>query len=189
MVDNSLRRAHCPGMYQLGADPRVVKATLPPGRRGTAETLRTMRSLAQAGARDVTVREAAVKIVRAAGVVGHDFTGELRALFEYVRDSIRFTRDTSGVELLQGARYTLEHGFGDCDDKATLLAALLGSIGNRAGLAFRAIATGGPGFSHVYPVVLVGGRTLALDATYTDTALGSEYPNPSQIMDMPVWPT
>jgi len=176
-------------MYQLGADPRVAKSQLPPGRAGTRATLQTMQRLAQDGARDVTVREAAVGIVRAAGIVGHDFDGEIRALYEYVRDRIRFTRDMDRVELLQGARYTLEHGFGDCDDKATLLAALLGSIGHRAGIKLRAIGTGGDGFSHVYPVVSAAGRTLALDATHADTALGWEYPHPSQTMDVPVWPT
>lgn len=169
-------------------DRRVMRSTIPAGHAGTVATLHVMRQLAHQGARDLAVREAAVRIVRAAGVQGHDFLGEIRALYNHVRDRVRFTRDIADVETLQAPRYTLTYGFGDCDDKATALAALLGSIGHRAGIFFRAVGTGS-GFSHVYPVVHAGGSTLALDATHAGTPLGWELPRSALRLDFPVWPT
>jgi transglutaminase-like putative cysteine protease len=58
----------------------------------------------------------------------YDRMGEVKALHAFVRDSIRYTNDPAGVELLQTPKATLEIGTGDCDDKSTLLAALLQSI-------------------------------------------------------------
>lgn len=170
-----------PPMY-LG-ETRVQRGQLSPGPAGTAQTLAIMRRLAIEGAKDVTVREAAVGIIRRAGVIGHDFAGELRALFNFVRDRIRFTRDPAGAELLQAPRYTLEHGIGDCDDKSTLLVALLRSIGNPAELRFRAIGETPAGFSHVYPVARYQGRTIALDSTRAGTPLGWEVPRRALTMD------
>jgi len=142
-----------------------------------------MRRLATEGAKDVSVREAAIRIVRQAGVAGHDFAGELTAVFNYVRDRIRFTRDPAGVELLQTPRYTLENGFGDCDDKSTLLVALLRAIGTPATLKFRAVGETAAGYSHVYPVANYAGREIALDTTRAGTPLGWQLPNPALTME------
>ena len=181
-----------PRRYQqvpVRGETAVRRTTIPGGRAGTIATLRAMRGLAHEGARDMAVREAAIAILNRAGVRGHDFPGEVRALYNHVRDRVRFTRDIAGVETLQAPRYTLRMGFGDCDDKATALAALLGSIGHRSGIVFRAIGTSPTGYSHVYPVVRVDGRDVPMDATYTGTPLGWEHPHPALRMDLPVWPT
>lgn len=162
---------------------RVVRTTIPAGRAGTLATLRAMRSLVHAGARDLTVREAAVAIMRRANVQPHDFPGEVAALFGYVRDRIRWTRDIAGVETLQTARYTLAHGFGDCDDKAVLLGALLGSVGHLAHVFLRAVGASPSRLSHVYPVVKVGGAMLPLDPTHAGTPVGWELPSPGARLD------
>lgn len=157
------------------------------GDRGTQQTLEIMRGLAHQGARDLPVRTTAIRVIRSAGVEPHDHVGEAHALFRFVRDRIHFVNDIAGVETLQGARATLSIGAGDCDDKATLLASLLGAVGIRS--SFRVIAANrrSPGrFSHVYTVAHVGGRDLPLDPTYERTPPGWQLPNPSRTAEVPV---
>jgi transglutaminase-like putative cysteine protease len=175
------------GVYRLEGGNRVLVGTLPPGRAGTKATLELMQQLAAEGARDVAIRERALAIVRMARVAPHDFDGELAALYTWVRDRIRFVRDVAGVEGLQAPRRTIEWGAGDCDDMATLLVALLRSIGHPARLAFRAIGTNRTGprnFSHVYTVAKYGGREIALDPTVPGTPIGWEYPRATSRMEL-----
>lgn len=171
-------------MYLEGTTTPVWRGKLPAGDRGTRATLEIMRRLACAGGKDPVVREAAISIVKNAGVASHDFAGELNAVFQHVRDRIRFTRDPAGVEALQAPAYTLRVGAGDCDDKATLLASLLRAIGHPAQLAFRVIGVDRkqPGrFSHVYVVAQLGAKKVAMDPTWAGTPLGWEFPRPTRV--------
>lgn len=77
-----------------------------------------------------------------------DWKGELAGAFNYVRNSVRYTRDIHDVELFQKADRTLELGIGDCDDLTILLGSILGNIGFP--LIIRIISTEGPVFHHVY---------------------------------------
>lgn len=144
-----------------------------------------MRDLTLRGARDVSIREAAAAVIKAAGVRPRDYLGEILALFRFVRDRIRYTRDVVDVETLQSPQYTLRSGIGDCDDKSILLAALLRSIGHPAALTFRAIGTDRrtpSQFRHVYVVAQIAGRSLALDPTNPKAGLGWEFPFPTVSM-------
>lgn len=164
-------------MYLRNGGFKVTRGNLADGDRGTAQTLGIMRGLVHKGSRALEVRTAAIEAIR--GVRPHDHQGEARALFRFVRDRIHFVNDVAGVETLQGARATLSIGAGDCDDKATLLASLLGAIGIPS--SFRVVAANrrAPGtFSHVYVVAHVGGRDLPLDPTYAHTPPGWQVPGP-----------
>lgn len=164
-----------------------MRRTIPPGAEGTRVTLQLMRQLAAAGGADPVVIDAATRIVRAAGVAGHDALGEIKALFEFCRDQVRYTRDPVGVELLQTPTRILRTRSGDCDDKSTLLAALLRAIGHPARVAFRAIAANPlfPGaYSHVYVVVTHGGKKIALDPTPPRSRVGWEFDRPSALMEV-----
>src|ERR1700691_3039804 len=113
----------------------------------TRDTLRIMRQLVLASLTDPahTIRLTAISLT--AGVQQRDWLGHVQALQRFVRDSIKFMRDPDQFELVQTPQKTLEIGAGDCDDKATLLAALLESIGHPA--QFIAIGLNGDTFSHV----------------------------------------
>lgn len=146
-----------------------------------------MRRLTHQGMREVEVQSAAMEILRRAGVRPHDHRGEVAALFQFVRDRIRFVNDVAGVETLRGPRATLTMGGGDCDDKATLLASLLGAVGIRS--SFRVVAVNGsdPGrFSHVYVVAHLGKRDIPLDPTYQGTPVGWQLPNPFRTAEVTV---
>lgn len=83
-----------------------------------------------------------------------DWVGQIKALHKFVRDNIRYLKDINNVETIQYPVRLLETKSGDCDDKATLLASLLESIGHPArfaALGFR------PGvLEHVIVETLIG---------------------------------
>lgn len=58
-----------------------------------------------------------------------DWRGEVVALFNYVRENVRYTRDVEGVEVFRRPGRTLELKIGDCDDSTILLGSLLGAVG------------------------------------------------------------
>lgn len=142
--------------------------SLPSDSPGTHATLKLMAGLVKQFKRDPMIRETALSLV--AGLRPKDWSGETARLYEYVRDQIRYTRDVSGVETLQTPPVTMELEAGDCDDKSTLLAALLESIGHPT----RFVATGyraPQAYSHVYVESLLGDKWMPLDAT-TDKPFG-----------------
>lgn len=134
---------------------------LPPGPEGVRVTLRVMADLASQAKADPLLREQALAIV--AAVPAKDRVGEARAVFEWVQRRIRYVGDVRGVETVQIPRKTLEYEQGDCDDMATLLAALLESIGHE--VRFVAMGTTPGRFSHVFSEVLLDGDWVAMDPT------------------------
>jgi transglutaminase-like putative cysteine protease len=63
------------------------------------------------------------------GLRQKDQIGEVAVTCRFVRDDIRYVGDVFNVETLQPPADTLLIGQGDCDDKATLVASMLISIG------------------------------------------------------------
>lgn len=166
-------------MYEYTGTFQALSGPLPSGDRGTTRTLEYMRTMVLAGAKQRVVRETAINIVRGAGALEHKPLRQLAALFRFVRDRVMFIGDVAGVETLQSPRYTLHTMAGDCDDRATLLAALARSIGIPAELRFRVIAANPQfprSFSHVYVVARLLGRDIPLDPTYHHNGFGFEYP-------------
>lgn len=145
-------------------------ADLPEGPKGTNTTLRLMSELVRRYKTEGQVRDTALSLV--AGLRQKDWVGEVSALFYWVRDSIRYVRDIQGVETLQTPLVTMEVETGDCDDKSTLLATLLASIGHPT--RFVAAGYAKPGvYSHVYVETRLGSRWIPLDATLLDKPMGS----------------
>lgn len=127
-----------------------------------------MADLARRGIRDQRIRNLAVAIttkgfLNGAGLRQKDFEGEARRIHAFVRDQIRYVRDTDGIELLHDPATLLQIGAGDCDDKAILAASLLGSIGHPT--RFVAIALEPGRFSHVWLQDYLGGRWVDLETT------------------------
>lgn len=134
---------------------------IPSGAAGVRATLMLMRELARRYRADPAIRE------RAASLVQHlpqkSWLAEVKALHAFVRDGIRYLKDTNGVEVVQTPVVTLAVEHGDCDDKATLLATFLEAIGHPA----RYVAVGfEPGrYSHVYVETKVGPKWIPLETT------------------------
>lgn len=93
------------------------------------------------------VRDHALELVQ--GAPAQNEVGEVRRLFEFVRDAVRYVRDVNGVDTLQTPSATLARLQGDCDDKTLLLAALLESVGYASRFVVSATHPLGP-YNHVY---------------------------------------
>jgi hypothetical protein len=151
--------------------PRVFQLKIPSGFGGTQETASRMCALIVEGAKDFYVRQKAIDILLAARVPAKDYLGEIRALFEWVRDRVRYTRDPFRVEVLHSARKLAELRAGDCDDKTILLGAMLESVGHPVRLVLTGPDPRRPRlFSHVYLEVSHRGRWIPLDATMSKPA-------------------
>lgn len=153
----------------LGATPpetqgkKVVLAGLPEGRAGTIATLKHMREFVRKSLRDPSqrVRETALRIFREGGIPPRRWLPEIGALHAFVRDKIRYVRDPVDLELVQEPAATLDLGAGDCDDKSTLLGALLMATGHPARIT--AVAFNGGPFSHVLAEAKSGERWIPLE--------------------------
>lgn len=135
---------------------------LPNGTAGVFATIRAMRALVRQWRADPRIVSAARSIVF--NEAGKDHLSEARALFRFVQQRVRYTRDVLDVETLASPLVTLQTLGGDCDDHSTLLAALFESIG----FPTRFVVSGysDPGvFEHVYLHVDVDGTWYACDTT------------------------
>ncbi len=146
--------------------PRISLKNIPSGYAGTLSTVQHVTRLIKHGAKDFYVRQTAIDILLQRGVKPKDYLGEIKALFEWVQQSVRYTKDTYRVEVLHSARRMLELRAGDCDDMAILLGAMLEAIGHPV----RLVLTGPDPlkqdlFSHIYVEVFHRGRWIPLDAT------------------------
>jgi transglutaminase-like putative cysteine protease len=121
-----------------------------------------MTELVKNGKKNASVRAKALALTH--DLPQKDKLGEIRALFNFVQNNIRYVRDISGVETLAYPEQVLVQESGDCDDKSTLLAALLESIGHPT--RFLAVGFQPGNFSHVFVETIVGNKKwLSLDTT------------------------
>lgn len=80
-----------------------------------------------------------------------DYDDEIKKIFNWVRDNIRYTRDPYNLELFRTPRRAIDNRIGDCDDMSILLAALLRAVGYS--VRFRIIGLTKGNYEHVYVVV------------------------------------
>lgn len=155
-------------MYYLCREkPLKVQSTfVPRGFAGTMATVGHITRLILQGAKDMVVRQAAIRIFRTQGIAPKHYLGEIAALFYWIQQRVRYTRDIYRVELLHSARRMLQLRAGDCDDMTILLGALLESTGHPIRLVLIGSNPRKPRrFSHIYLEVQHAGRWIALDAT------------------------
>lgn len=161
---------------RLAPDVPMLATSLPIGNGlgGMLDTVRVMRQLARQGSRSMRVRAAATQVVYMQPE--RSDVHEVQSIFDYVRDHIRYIRDPLFYEAVATPDQVLSLGYGDCDDKATLLAAMLESVGYLS----RFVVTGyndpeTP--EHVYLQVLIRGQWIDADPT-EHKPLGYAPPNP-----------
>jgi len=140
--------------------PTAQLFQIPDGPGGIEATLNLMRDLVRVWKKEQKIRRCALDLT------GHldqkDFDGEVKAIFEFVRDEIRYVMDICDVETVHSPDVVLDQGSGDCDDKCVCLAALLESIGHPT----RFVAIGyGADYEHVYCEAQLHGEWVALETT------------------------
>lgn len=139
---------------------RGTLASMPSGGAGVFHTLRVMREAVNESKTDPRVIQAAVSLIF--NTPQRDEWGEASAIFDYVRDSIRFVRDVHGIETLAAPWLTLIRRVGDCDDQAALLASLFEAVGYPTRFVMAAY-TEPDAWEHVYLQVFVLGEWIDAD--------------------------
>ena len=114
------------------------------------QTVGAMRQFAYQGAADMQIGRLVERICST--IQPGDYASEVLACYYWVCQNIRYMRDPLDVELLKWPIRVVESGNGDCDDIATLLAAMMMRCGNRCSFV---VASLDPSRrpSHVFVVV------------------------------------
>jgi transglutaminase-like putative cysteine protease len=160
-------------MLELGEGPGVID-------RLVAELQRFKRDPRELA----YVRGVALDIVT--NLAPNDDLGEVRAVWQYVRDQVRYVRDVASVDTLQTPRATLSVLQGDCDDKAVLLASLLETIGYATRFVVSATVPG-RSYNHVYVEAFVPklGRWIPLESSIAGFPFGRALPTAEPLRRFP----
>jgi len=144
--------------------PPRFTATLQAAPNGSAanfHTVRLMRQLVQLRKTDPAIIQTACNIIYQTPQFSDD--AESRALFEFVRDRIRYVKDVAGIETLADPAITLQRAVGDCDDQTALLATLLEAVGYPTRFVMQGYQT--REFEHVFMQAFVNGEWVTMDPT------------------------
>ena len=148
------------------SEPQISLKGISKGYLGTRETLEQIQEIIYEGIKDFYVRQKAIDILIERGIRPKDYLGEIKALFEWVQQNIRYTKDPYRVEVLHTPRTILELRAGDCDDMTILLGAMLESIGHPIRFVIVGPDISRPKvFSHIYLEVKYKNKWIPLDAT------------------------
>lgn len=144
---------------------------LAPGNLGILQTVLTMQQLIDNAATHPEVRDAAVQIVRSAGVAPRDELGELRAVFNWAKKNLRFTGEPQ--EMISHALVTMGLRAGDCDDFVVLIGSLLRSLGREVRIVtIRADRHEPQRHSHVFLQARANGQWVTLDPSVEGSTFG-----------------
>lgn len=124
------------------------------------DVVRGMVEFAHKGKQDLEVRRLCEVICE--DLAQGDYAGECLAIYYWVCQNIRYMRDIHDVEFVKEPAQLIRTRAGDCDDMATLLAAMLMSMGNTCDFVL-AHFYGAAVPSHVYVRVHSPSGPIVLD--------------------------
>lgn len=110
------------------------------------QVVKAMKAFAHKGKEDLRVRGLVEQIC--GELESGDYASECLAIYQWVSTNIRYIRDIHDVEFLKEPAQLLATPTGDCDDIATLIAAMLMAAGNECD--FVLVSYAGPTPTHVY---------------------------------------
>ena len=160
----------------------ALRAPLPNGLKGNEKTIELMCRLAINRSAHPIIREFATDILNIYDTISHDYFKEALAIGDFVKNSIRYVKDPTGVEMLTDPltmAILIDKGSarGDCDDMALFIATLLLAIGHNP--RFRAVRyydKVGP-YEHIYVVDYPDSaphNRVVLDGIIKDQPIGFE---------------
>lgn len=154
-------------------------------------TVDRMKDIISNSSKNIYVREWAKKIV--ARVEVNNKKAEASAIFDFVRDNVRYTKDPYGFEYIQTPPVLLEdirlymdgkgdRPVGDCDDMCVLSLSLLKSIGFEVAIKVVSFASNKK-FGHVYGLVRIGYNWVPVDCVRPDQNMGWESTGHTRVME------
>lgn len=146
-----------PSLGELVPEPRDAGPPIAPSRTAGAMSIEE-RSIRESGVAarvmlsldgsDASTRNLAVQIASATDGPFH--VEQVAAIWMHVRVEFDYVNDPAGSEYFARASETIANGFaGDCDDFATTLGAMIGSIGGRARVVIMDSDEGGHAYTEV----------------------------------------
>lgn len=163
----------------------ITVQQLSEGDKGIYETAEKMVEMIRTESTTYYVRQWAEVIIQ--DVPERDKWGEVKALYNFVKEHIRYTRDMIEMEYIQGPTYLLskigsgETALGDCDDSTVLLLSLLRTIGFMVRVKLTGYAPSEE-FTHVYGEVLIDEHGwVPVDTIVERFTVGDEAPNPIRV--------
>lgn len=124
------------------------------GIKGTAQTIEMMQKLVASAKRDNNVRKVVGQAIQKCKA--KDYFGYAKALYEWVRDNIKYAYDPHNVEFLEAPSRVLENKIGDCDSQDMLLCAMFEQVGLQSQfVTIKADASRPNEYTHVYTRVLI----------------------------------
>lgn len=142
-----------------------------------AEKVKVLGDLVEEGSQSPYIREFTLRLLNAKGVKSYDYMGEIKAIFEWVRDNITYRRHVLCRDSFTTAERTLKLRSGDCDMVTVLLNSMLMSVGIPAGFRIVASRRDIP-FHHIYSIAGVPPnnpkRWIPLDPTIKHFKVGQE---------------
>jgi hypothetical protein len=99
-------------------------------------------------------------------LVGYSDYDTARNVWNFVKRSIRYRADRSGLERVQSPGALFASRAGDCKSLSIASAAILRALGFR-NIRYRFTAYAPGNFSHVYVVARIGGRDVILDTVHS----------------------
>jgi hypothetical protein len=150
------------------------------------KTVDKMKDIIRQSSKNPYVREWAGNIVGRVEV--NDKRGEASAIFNFVRDRVRYTKDPLGFEYIQTPVVLLEsisqgdRPMGDCDDQTTLSLSLLKSIGFNVAIKVVSFRENKK-FGHVYGLVQIGHEWVSFDCVRPDQEMGWESKGHTRVME------
>lgn len=148
---------------------------VPDGAGRNFHTLKLMRQMIDQSKTDSRIVNAARSILQFSAAPERDDVAEVSALFGFVRDHIRYTRDIHGVETLTLPAITLQIKQGDCDDQTMLLCALCEAVGFPTRLLMGEFMSGD--WEHVWCQILIDQEWIDCDPIERRASLGWRAPN------------
>lgn len=123
---------------------------------GIDEKIELIKKEIERGKREPVIRELVARILARKvdgewAVKEKDWEAEVKALFNYVKNAVRYTRDIYAIDTFQRAIRTLQLNIGDCDDQVILLGSMLQAAGYP--IALKVVDTKGYGWDHIYLLV------------------------------------
>ncbi len=90
----------------------------------------------------------------------------LRAVWSFVKDNIRYVRDPIGHELVKSPGAMWESKSGDCKSFSVMIGSILRCLGFRYFYRVARYDPKKPEMGHIYPVAIVDGRKIIVDAVH-----------------------
>lgn len=138
----------------------VLKA-IPDGAAGTRATLNEMTALVRHFKKYPVIKLFTAQLVQQ--LPGKEWLGEIEVCRQFVMRNIRYLNDVTDVETVMDPIAVLTYRHGDCDDQATLICAMLESIGHPT--RFTAVGFEPDMYSHVFAEAKCGRYWIACETT------------------------